>query len=198
MIKDKFTQLKKNMKGMNFREGFDYLWTYYRLPFFVAVFCSVCLISLVSGIVKSQLSKPVLRVAVNDMIDMAYGEDLQQQLEDTFPDSTGFHAPERLSVSSPTDMSNPYSPVQLTAFLSTAAFDALICDRDTLAYTKEGGLPIRVQDISSTRLGKQAEKLGISPLYYVIMTDSPHAEEADTFLQALQAMELNHAGSVPK
>jgi len=187
MIKAKFTDLKQKMKGMSFREGFDYLWTYYRLPVFAAAFCTVCLISLLSGVVKSRLSDPVVRVAVNDLMDLAYGDDISELLEAAFPDSAGFTSPEKMSVSSPKDHSNPYSSVQLTAYLSANTFDALLCDQDTLNFVSESTTEFEAVDISKTELGIKAESLGITPFYYVIMTDTEHEQQARIFLDRIQS-----------
>lgn len=185
MNKFNFDELKKHMKGMSFREGFDYLWEYYRLPFFVTVFCLICLISLVSGIIRGNLSNPVLRVAVSEQMDLYHGGEIEQLLKETFPDASGFTAPEKVSVSSLTDASNPYGPVQLVAYLSSGSLDALLCDQDTLDYMKENEISLSSRDITDTSLGRKAAELDYSSFYYVILNDSENAEAASRFLSAI-------------
>ena len=131
--------MKQKMAGMTVGQKADYIWTYYKVPILAAAFILVFTFSLVSAIMKNTLSDPVLSYGVVERADVHCGEALDQIAAEAFPDSTGFYAPERCSITSPADENNPYGPVQLAALVSAGDLDVILADKAIADYLVEGG-----------------------------------------------------------
>lgn len=192
-LKFSLKDIKKNIAGMTPAEAADYIWTYYKWHILIAAFIVIFSVSLVSAVVGNALSKPVLKVGVLDQTDMYLGDTVDLMLSETFPESTGYTRPVRCSITSPANENNPYGQAQLMAYLSAGELDAVLADQATVDYLVSSDVALQVTDVSATDLGKSAEKLGVSPFLYVIVSKGPNAENdadrqkaAARFLETIQ------------
>lgn len=175
-LKFSLKDIKKNIAGMTPKEAAGYLWTYYKWHILIAAFLLYLSVSLASAVIGNALSQPVLKIGVMDQVDIYLGDVIDNTMSEAFPGSTGHHAPLRYSITSPASENNPYGTVQLMAYLSAGELDVVLADRATADYMAENGAALRVVDISGTKLGKNAETIGISPLLYVIVPNDTDAE----------------------
>lgn len=181
LLNQTFADIREKTDGMNFTQKLSYLWEYYRLQFFTVLFFAVCIISLTGSVVMNSLANPVLKVGILNDIDLYYSGDVEGLLREAFPEAGGFRKPERLSFTSPATENSMYAVVQLASYLSTGEIDCGICDTESLDYIRQADCPLKVTDISDSRLGRKMENYGLSPLYYFYFPDSEHAEAAALF-----------------
>ena len=190
--------MKQKMAGMTAGQKADYIWTYYKVPILAAAFILIFTFSLVSAIMKNTLSDPVLSYGVVERADVHCGEALDQIAAEAFPASTGFHAPERCSITSPADENNPYGPVQLAALVSAGDLDAILADKAIADYLVEGGAALSVTDISGTAIGRRVKEFEVPALYFVVLSKGEEADAseknaekrkaAEHFLEVIQGM----------
>ena len=190
--------MKQKMAGMTAGQKADYIWTYYKVPILAAAFILIFTASLVSAILKNTLSDPVLSYGVVERADVHCGEALDQIAAEAFPASTGFHAPERCSITSPADENNPYGPVQLAALVSAGDLDVILADKAIADYLVEGGAALSVTDISDTAIGRRVKEYKVSSLYFVVLSKGEEADAseknaekrkaAEHFLEVIQGM----------
>lgn len=182
--------IKEKTAGMSFRETMDYLWEYYRIHFLLIVFGTVMVISLAATIITGKLSDPVLNCGILSEVQVYCNDPLEDALRETFPESTGFQKPMLISVTSPANESTVmYSSAQLMALLNARDLDCLICDRESLDMVERSGLPVEVTELNCP-LSELAAALHIPELYFLVFSESEHAPEARTFLEAVKTLEI--------
>ena len=190
--------MKQKMAGMTVGQKADYIWTYYKVPILAAAFILVFTFSLVSAILKNTLADPVLSYGVVERADVHCGEALDQIAAEAFPASTGFHAPERCSITSPADENNPYGPIQLAALVSAGDLDVILADKSIADYLVEGEAALSVTDISDTAIGRRVKEFEVPALYFVVLSKGEEADAseknaekrkaAEHFLEVIQGM----------
>lgn len=189
--------MKQKMVGMTAGQKADYIWTYYKVPILAAAFILIFTASLVSAILKNTLSDPVLSYGVVERADVYCGEAFDQIAAEAFPDSTGFYAPERCSITSPADEASPYGPVQLAAHLSAGDLDVMLADKAIADYLVEGEAALSVTDISDTAIGRWVKEFEVPALYFVVLSKGEEADASEKnaekrkaaahFLEVIQA-----------
>ena len=188
-LKFSLKDIKENIAGMTRKEAVDYIWTYYKLPIVAAVCILFLVISLAGAMVGNALSDPVFTVGVVERVDLYSGEEISALAAEAFPGSTGYHAAQRMSLTSPASEGNPYGPVQLMSYLAAGDMDAIIGDQAIIDYILASEPSLQVTDISGTRLGKQAAEYGISPLLYLILPEDTKTDGVDGSMTAHQKAE---------
>lgn len=181
--------MKQKMTGMTVGQKADYIWTYYKIPILAAAFILIFTFSLVSAIMKNTLADPVLSYGVAERADVHCGEALDQIAAEAFPASTGFHAPERCSITSPADENNPYGPVQLAALVSAGDLDVILADKAIADYLVEGGAALSVTDISDTAIGRRVKEYKVPSLYFVVLSKGEEADASEKNTEKRKAAE---------
>lgn len=188
-LKHWLNDVKQNTKNMTRPEVIEYIWTYYRVHILVILFLLIFAASLSKTVIKNSLSDPVLSYGVVERVDIYCGEAFDQIAAEAFPEATGFRSPEHCIITSPTDESNPYGPVQLVSRLAAGDLDVVIADMTTADYLIENGAALDTADISNTDIGKQAEKFQVSPLIYIILSKGEEADQSESNRERRKAAE---------
>lgn len=183
MLRTEFEKIKK----MSPADALSYIWEYYKLWILGTAFVLIFGISLVSAIAENKKTDPVVRVGIQNDMELLCGDELDALLSEAFPQDTGYTAPLKLNFSSVASKNDPYAVVQIATWLGAGEIDCLICDEPTRDYFAQDPESFSFTDISDTTPGKLSRENGVGSLYYVIVKNAKHAREAETFLEAVRA-----------
>jgi len=184
--KNIFKDIKEKTAGMPFKEKLAYLWEYYRIHFLLIVFGTVFIISLTVSIITSKLSDPVLSCGVVSDLEIYCSDRLNETIQEAFPESTGFRKPKVIGITSPVGEGSMYAAAQLVTLLSAGELNCLICDDETLEMVQSYDMSMEVTELPDCQLTELAEALNIPRLYYVVLPETGHADEARRFLESVQ------------
>ncbi len=183
MLRTEFEKIKKMSPG----DALSYIWEYYKLWILGTAFVLIFGISLVSAIAENKKTDPVVRVGIQNDMELLCGEELDTLLSETFPKSTGYKAPLKLNFSSIASQNDPYAAVTIVTWLGAGEIDCLICDAPTRDYLAQEPESFSFTDISDTTAGKLSRENGVGDLYYVIVKNAKNAREAENLLEAVRA-----------